>query len=328
MPDKRVTELAAIDAVVGTDLVMVIDDPGGTAVSKKSTVTQLLTNVARTDVSNSFAGDQTVDGDLFVTGEINPVVFAAQKAKIDLFTGTPIGDPSGSRTVMSRNLISGLSIRHDENQGHGRVAVGNYDTQIYQPVLFEVESFQVHTGVSPGDRVERLRVHPTGGVTVGAVHDIDPGDGVMQADSLGSTPLNADNLISGTVPNARLPVRLGTIGIVLDGAGAVITTGVKGFFEVGAACLITAVTLLSTDPAATVGSIVIDIWKASFVNYPPTAGNTITASARPTLASANKSRDTSLAGWATAIAAGDILAFNVVSASLVTKVSLTLTVQL
>ena len=42
---------------------------------------------ARTDVSNTFSVDQTVDGDLFVTGEVNPVVLARQKAKIDLFTG-------------------------------------------------------------------------------------------------------------------------------------------------------------------------------------------------------------------------------------------------
>jgi len=41
MPDKRVTELAAIDAVTDIDLVMVIDDPAGTAVNKKATVTQL-----------------------------------------------------------------------------------------------------------------------------------------------------------------------------------------------------------------------------------------------------------------------------------------------
>src|SRR6185295_15563242 len=89
MPDKRVTELTAIDTVIDTDLVMVIDDPAGTPISKKATRTQLLVNVARTNVSNTFTGDQTVDGDLFVTGEVNPARFAEQKPKIDLFTGTP-----------------------------------------------------------------------------------------------------------------------------------------------------------------------------------------------------------------------------------------------
>ena len=180
MPDKRVTELDAIDTVTDTDLVMVIDDPAGTPLNKKATVTQLLVNVARTNTSNTFTGDQTVDGDLFVTGEINPVFFAAQKLKIDLFTGVSPGDPVGSRTVMSQSLVSGLAVRHDEALSLGRISVGNYDAQIYQPLLFEAESFQVHTGVSPGDRAEHLRVHPSGGVTVGADHTVDPGVGVTR----------------------------------------------------------------------------------------------------------------------------------------------------
>jgi hypothetical protein len=120
----------------------------------------------------------------------------------------------------------------------------------------------------------------------------------------------------------------GTIGIVIDGAGSPITTGIKGFFEVGIACVINAVTLLSTDPAATPGSIVVDIWKAAFASYPPTVANTITASAKPTLSSVNKSKDTTLTGWTKTIAAGDILAFKVDSASTVTKISLTLTIQI
>ena len=184
MPDKRVTELTAIDAVADLDLLMVIDDPAGTAVNKKATVTQLLATAARTNASNTFTGDQTVDGDLFVTGEVNPTFFAAQLRKIDLFTETPVGDPSGSRTVMSRSLVSGLSIRHDEALAEGRLSVGNYDTQLYQPLKVEVESFQVHTGVSPGVRMERLRVHPSGGVTVGMNHVNDPGGGSLAADAI------------------------------------------------------------------------------------------------------------------------------------------------
>jgi hypothetical protein len=184
VPDKRVTELTSIDAVTGSDLVMVIDDPAGTPVNKKATVNQVLVNVAKTDVSNTFTGDQTVDGDLFVTGEVNPAVFARQIPKINALAGGSVGDPSGSRTLLSKSLVSGLSLRHDEALAEGRLSVGNYDTQIYQPLKVEVESFQVHTGVSPAARVEHLRVHPTGGVTVGAYHTVDPGVGVVGAASL------------------------------------------------------------------------------------------------------------------------------------------------
>ena len=195
---------------------MLIDDPSGTAVSKKATVDQLLVDVARTDESNTFTGDQTVDGDLFVTGEVNPARLAEQKAKIDRLTLPVGGDPAGSRTLMSRSLVSGLSIRHDEDLAQGRVAVGDYDAQLYQPLLFEAESLRIQTGLVPGTAAEHVRVHPSGGVTVGTVHT-DPGVGVVQAGGLGTTPLNASAL-TGTVPDARLsanvqmkPIALGDL---------------------------------------------------------------------------------------------------------------------
>jgi hypothetical protein len=51
VPDKRVTELAVIDTVMGSDLVMVIDDPSGTAVNKKATVTQIAQTIQWIGVS-------------------------------------------------------------------------------------------------------------------------------------------------------------------------------------------------------------------------------------------------------------------------------------
>jgi hypothetical protein len=116
------------------------------------------------------------------------------------------------------------------------------------------------------------------------------------------------------------------IGFTIDGAGVAITTGVKGFIRIPYACTITAVTLLSTDASATAGSIVIDIWKDTYANYPPTVADTITASAKPTLSAANKSLDSTITGWTTSVSAGDVLGFKVDSASTVTRVTLLLTV--
>lgn len=118
--------------------------------------------------------------------------------------------------------------------------------------------------------------------------------------------------------------RIGAIGMFLDGAGSTITTGVKGYIEIPTACTIQSVTLL----ADVSGSIVIDIWKDTYANYPPVVGDTITASAKPTISAALKSQDTTLTGWTTSIAAGDILGFNVDSVSTVTKVTLSLTIQI
>lgn len=120
-----------------------------------------------------------------------------------------------------------------------------------------------------------------------------------------------------------IPPRIGSVGLIIDGGGSAITTGVKGYLEVPFACTILAVTLL----ADIVGSIVIDIWKDTFAAYPPTVADTITAAAKPTLSAANKSQDGTLTGWVTTVAAGDILGFNVDSVATVTKVTLSLKIQ-
>jgi hypothetical protein len=117
------------------------------------------------------------------------------------------------------------------------------------------------------------------------------------------------------------------VGITIDGGGSVISTGVKGFVQVPFACTISKATLLSTDASATTGDIVIDVWKDTFANYPPTDADSITASAPPTLSSDNEVEDSTLTGWTTSISAGDILGFNVDSAATVTRVTLELTVS-
>jgi hypothetical protein len=118
-----------------------------------------------------------------------------------------------------------------------------------------------------------------------------------------------------------------TLGLTIDGGGSVITTGVKGFVVSPATCTITSATLLSTDASATAGSIVIDVWKDTYANYPPVNADSITASAPPTLSSANKSQDSTLTGWTTSVTAGDVLGFTVDSATTVTRVSLFLGCQ-
>lgn len=115
-----------------------------------------------------------------------------------------------------------------------------------------------------------------------------------------------------------------TFGIGIDGGGSVITTGVKGSIRIPFACTITKWTLLSDDATPTSGSIVVDIWKDSFANHPPTVADTITASAKPTITTATKAESSTLTGWTTAIAAGDILRFNVDSVTSLTKVVLEL----
>jgi hypothetical protein len=75
------------------------------------------------------------------------------------------------------------------------------------------------------------------------------------------------------------------------------------------------------------GDIEIDIWKDVYANFPPDVADSIVASAPPTLSSADSAEDTMLTGWTTAVAAGDVLRFNVNSASIVTRAMLALTLE-
>lgn len=75
------------------------------------------------------------------------------------------------------------------------------------------------------------------------------------------------------------------------------------------------------------GSIVIDIWKDTYANFPPTDADSITSATPPTISAAQKSQDATLTSWTKAIAAGDILAFNVDSCSTITRVVLVLKVK-
>lgn len=109
------------------------------------------------------------------------------------------------------------------------------------------------------------------------------------------------------------------VGVTMDGGGSPIPTGYQASMQVPFACTITKATLL----ADAVGNFVMDVKKTTFAGYPTAAS--IVAAAPPTLAAAQSSQNTTLTGWTTAIASGDILEFFVTSGS-ITKATLSLQV--
>lgn len=153
--------------------------------------------------------------------------------------------------------------------------------------------------------------------------------GTTDSQTLTNKTINAaDNTITGLTEanfdsssdSLRRNIRIG-----LDGAGLVITTGEKKvYISVPYNCVIEEWRIL----ADTVGSIVIDIWKDTYANFPPLVGSTITAAAKPTLTTAQKAESSVLTGWTTTINAGDILEVTVDSATDVGKIFLDLKVRL
>lgn len=113
------------------------------------------------------------------------------------------------------------------------------------------------------------------------------------------------------------------IEIVIDGGGSAITTGIKLDLRFDFNAVITGHVVLADQT----GSIVVDLWKDTYANFPPTNADSITASAKPTISSASKAVDTTLTGWTTTITAGDIMRVNVDSCTTITRITLCLSVR-
>jgi len=130
----------------------------------------------------------------------------------------------------------------------------------------------------------------------------------LKGDGVNTDPIEFDEIL--------------TLTFIIDGGGSAITTGQKGHLEIPFACTINQVTMMADQT----GSIVVDIWKDTYANFPPTDADSITASAPPTISSAQKSKNATLVGWTKSIAAGHILAFNVDSCTTITRVTISLKV--
>ena len=109
-----------------------------------------------------------------------------------------------------------------------------------------------------------------------------------------------------------------SFGVNIDGGGSVISTGIVADVIIPYDMVITSWTMVADQ----VGSIVIDIWKDTYDNYPSVVGDSITGSAKPTITSAIKGQTSSLTGWTTTVSAGDIARFNVDSVSTITRINL------
>jgi hypothetical protein len=107
-------------------------------------------------------------------------------------------------------------------------------------------------------------------------------------------------------------------GITIDGGGSVITIGQKGFVTIPFKGTITKWDIFADQP----GDIVIDVWKDTYANFPPTVADSIAGTEKPTLSASQKNQDATLSTWVTAVNAGEIVGFNVDSVATVERVTL------
>lgn len=135
----------------------------------------------------------------------------------------------------------------------------------------------------------------------------------------------------GSVTNAANSVTVGPstntrtrqITYIANGGGSALTatSAFDAYVQCEYGCTITANTVLADQS----GSVQIAITKSTYSGFPGSLVS-IVASAPPTLSTAQKSTDSTLTGWTTSVAAGDVLKFSLTSVATITFCQLALTV--
>ena len=154
--------------------------------------------------------------------------------------------------------------------------------------------------------------------TAGVIGDV-LGPGVASGVSGQLAVFSDPNHLTGTGV-AALSFLSSAIQFTMDGGGASIPSGYKGSMELPFNCAIVRSTLL----ADVAGNFVMDIKKVAYAGYP--TATSIVGAAFPTLTAAQKSQDTTLTGWTTALSKGDVLEFYVTGTPTVNNVTLSLLV--
>lgn len=205
--------------------------------------------------------------------------------------------------------LSGVKVGQSVSISNGQYGFVD-STLLYQQLVIPITNFSVPS-TSLVDRIE-YKVVGSGAAIGFYIDDIflEGASTAVPQPILTAQQAAIDNL------------RVRTILFPIDGGGAVITAGVKGDVTMDFAGKILSWRILGDQS----GSIVIDLWRDTYANYPPTVADTITASAKPTITTATKAESSALTGWNTSFNAGDIFRPNVDSVTTLTRATLSLKV--
>lgn len=162
-----------------------------------------------------------------------------------------------------------------------------------------------------------LRFYSSGGGNFGAIKFDNPTSDYTL--TLPATVGAANEVLQfDNTGNASFVSNTRTLNFIIDGDGAAITTGIKGHVVIDADYTVTGWTVIADQS----GSIVVDVNRASFTNFPTTSS--IAGTELPTLSGAQKAEDLTLSSWTTTLNARDVLEFEVDSATTVELVTVAL----
>lgn len=139
----------------------------------------------------------------------------------------------------------------------------------------------------------------------------------------GAVDLADSDAVTGLLPIANLAARTTSVQVLFDNNGAELVDNTKARFDIPVNATLTKWRILADQS----GSVVFDIWKDTYANYPPTIADTIIGGGgtKPTVSSATKNEDSTLTGYTTSFSAGDTVIVNVDSCTTITQAVLILT---
>lgn len=138
--------------------------------------------------------------------------------------------------------------------------------------------------------------------------------GAIAEDTLGNKSVPA------YIAGARFDVLLDSISVQF--VGGISANDIRDI-QVPYACTVLGWSIFGTVS----GSIVVDIWRDTVANFPPTVGDSIAGTGKPTVTTATYATGNTTGWGSTALAKDDILRFNVDSVTSFTQVTVSLTVQ-
>jgi hypothetical protein len=132
----------------------------------------------------------------------------------------------------------------------------------------------------------------------------------ITASYINPTFISASAAASGFGSGGGVTVSTSSIVLTLDGLGGTVTTGSKGYIRIPFNFTINSWSIIAV-PA---GTIRFDVWKTN--NTVPTAANTICGGNFPSSSSPNTfTTSSNITSWTSGGLAGDIIGWNLVSAS-------------
>jgi len=121
----------------------------------------------------------------------------------------------------------------------------------------------------------------------------------------------------------------GSVVFVIDGGGADLTTGIKGWIEAPFNGTIKSARLFSDVTPPATGSVTVHVWKDTYANYPPTDPvDEMTPPAGNSISGGVKEQFTDLSSWLQkGFSKGEIFAFSISACTGIQKLTISLTVD-